>query len=181
MPVIVGLLLEGLPWPSWTGFTSWDEHQGWIMRLCSNWSPSEAARAAAPSASQHLVLSDFSCKPSSLSHQCTACVSLTGASCDLLPIFLLDYLFSYCWVWVSLWTKVLCWVSVLQVLSPHLWLFFHLLNRAFHRVQVFNSGEVQLIYFLNRLCFGYLCLRMLYVTIGHEDFLLKFYNFTFYI
>lgn len=118
---------------------------------------------------------------SQVSHHCTACVSLMVAFCDLLPMFLLDYLFSYCWVWVSLWTKVLCSVSVLQVLSPHLWLFIHLLNGALHRVQVFNSGEVQLLYFLNRLCFGYRCLRMFYVTIGHEDFLLKFYNFMFYI
>ena len=79
---------------------------------------------------------------SQVSHHCTTCVSLMVAFCDLLPIFLLDYLFSYCWIWVSLWTKVLCWVSVLQVLSPHLWLLIHLLNRALHRVQVFNSGEV---------------------------------------
>lgn len=41
------------------------------------------------------------------------CASLNGAFCDLLPIFLLDSLSSYCWVWVSLWTKVLCWVSLL--------------------------------------------------------------------
>ena len=133
---------------------------------------------AAPS--QHLCC-QVPAGRSSLSHQCTALCFPNGAFRDLLPIFLLDYLFSYCWVWVSLWTKVLCWVSVLQVLSPHLWLFFHLLNRALHRVQVFNSGEVQLIYFLNRLCFGYQCLKMLYVTNGHKEFLLKFYNFTFYI
>lgn len=123
----------------------------------------------------------FPASRSSVSRQRTALCSLMAAFCDLLPIFILDCLSSYCWVWVSLWTKVLCWVSLLQVLSPHPWLFFHLLNRALPRVQVFNSGEVQLTSFLNRLCFGYRCLRMLYVTIDQEDFPLKFYNFMFYI
>lgn len=133
------------------------------------------------SPSQHLVLSDFSCRPFP---------SVSSLHCLCFPNG--GFLWSFAHVLIGLFVFLLLGlsflvdkspllVSVLQVLSPHLWLFIHLLDGDLHRVQVFNSGEVQLLYFLNRLCFGYRCLRMFYVTIGHEDFLLKFYNFMFYI
>ena len=102
--------------------------------------------------------------------------SLVKCLSDLLPIFKLGCLFSYCWVLRVLpiyRIQVLYQISVQQIsFLPASTLSSHSLNSVFYRADIFNFKEVQFINF-----FSWIVLLVLYIrshcqTLGHLDFLL---------